>query len=211
MIRTPPPAPGITGCNTTFPPRRSLYRRVLARTRRDAAERTISAASDTAVPVLRKATDRIAIFSNSMPWTRLPWAWRPAPRGPSWIERSRITCWPRPSTWAGTRGSRARMRIIDVLKSGKRTISFEFFPPKDDIGFWDLYKTIEALKPLCPSYVSVTYGAGGSTRRKTVELVKRIKSDIGIESMAHLTCGGATREEIQAVLDDLHSAGMENV
>src|SRR5213593_815141 len=103
------------------------------------------------------------------------------------------------------------MKIIDVLKSGKRTISFEFFPPKDDIGFWDLYKTIEALKPLCPSYVSVTYGAGGSTRRKTVELVKRIKSDIGIESMAHLTCGGATREEIQAVLDDLHSAGMENV
>jgi len=103
------------------------------------------------------------------------------------------------------------MRIIDALRSGKRTVSFEFFPPKDDIGFWDLYKTIEALKPLGPSYVSVTYGAGGSTRRKTVDLVKRIRNDIGIESMAHLTCAGATREEIGAVLDDLRDARMDNV
>ncbi|HEY3243710.1 MAG TPA: methylenetetrahydrofolate reductase [NAD(P)H] [Phycisphaerae bacterium] len=102
------------------------------------------------------------------------------------------------------------MRISDILSS-KRTVSFEFFPPKDDIGFWDLYKTIEALKPLGPSYVSVTYGAGGSTRRKTVDLVKRIKTDIGIESMAHLTCVGATRDEIQGVLEDLHKAGMDNV
>jgi methylenetetrahydrofolate reductase (NADPH) len=103
------------------------------------------------------------------------------------------------------------MRIADALRSGQRTISFEFFPPKDDIGFWDLYHTIERLKPIGPSFVSVTYGAGGSTRRKTVELVKRIKHDIGLESMAHLTCVGATKEEIQAVLDDLCGAGMENV
>ncbi len=103
------------------------------------------------------------------------------------------------------------MKIVDLLKAGKRTVSFEFFPPKDDIGFWDLYRTIESLRPLGPSYVSVTYGAGGSTRRKTVDLVKRIKSDIGIESMAHLTCVGATREELQGVLDDLLRGGMDNV
>jgi methylenetetrahydrofolate reductase (NADH) len=103
------------------------------------------------------------------------------------------------------------LKISDILKSGQRTVSFEFFPPKDDIGFWDLYKTIEQLKPLSPTFVSVTYGAGGSTRRKTVELVKRIRTDIGIEAMAHLTCVGATREEIQGVLDELAAAGLENV
>ena len=103
------------------------------------------------------------------------------------------------------------MKISDILKSGKRTVSFEFFPPKDDLGFWDLHNTIEQLKPLSPTFVSVTYGAGGSTRRKTVELVKRIRSDIGIEAMAHLTCVGATREEIQGVLDELAAAGLENV
>jgi methylenetetrahydrofolate reductase (NADPH) len=103
------------------------------------------------------------------------------------------------------------LKISDILKSGQRTVSFEFFPPKDDLGFWDLYKTIEQLKPLSPTFVSVTYGAGGSTRRKTVELVKRIRMDIGIEAMAHLTCVGATREEIQGVLDELAAAGLENV
>ena len=103
------------------------------------------------------------------------------------------------------------MKIIDILRNNVRTVSFEFFPPKDDGGFADLFKTIEALKPLDPSYVSVTYGAGGSTRRKTVELVKRIKHEIGIEAMAHLTCVGATREEIGAVLDDLQAGGVENV
>lgn len=103
------------------------------------------------------------------------------------------------------------MRISERLKSGPPTFSFEFFPPKDDIGFWDLYKTIESLKPLGPTYVSVTYGAGGGTRRKTVDLVARIKRDIGMETMAHLTCVGATREEIGDVLDELHLRGIENV
>ena len=103
------------------------------------------------------------------------------------------------------------MKIIDILRGGKRTVSFEFFPPKTDAGFEELFRTIEALKPLAPDYVSVTYGAGGSTRTKTVELVKRIKQEIGIEPMAHLTCVGSTREEIEAVLDDLMSGGTENV
>ena len=72
------------------------------------------------------------------------------------------------------------MRISDILRTDRRAVSFEFFPPKDDAGFTSLFATIEALKALDPSYVSVTYGAGGSTRRKTVELVKRIKHEIGI-------------------------------
>ena len=103
------------------------------------------------------------------------------------------------------------MRISDILRTDRRAVSFEFFPPNDDAGFASLFETIEALKALDPSYVSVTYGAGGSTRRKTVELVKRIKHEIGIESMAHLTCVGANRDEIGGVLDDLAAAGLENV
>ena len=103
------------------------------------------------------------------------------------------------------------MKIIDILNTGRRTVSFEFFPPKDDAGFDDLFKTIASLKPLEPSYVSVTYGAGGSTRRKTVDLVKKIKHEIGIEAMAHLTCVGAGREEIAGVLDELEAGGIENV
>ena len=103
------------------------------------------------------------------------------------------------------------MKIVELLHAGKQPVSFEFFPPKNDAGFEDLFRTIAALKPLDPSYVSVTYGAGGSTRTKTVDLVKRIKHEIGLEPMAHLTCVGATSEEIESVLDDLQAAGVENV
>ena len=103
------------------------------------------------------------------------------------------------------------MKISQMLAAGSPTVSFEFFPPKDDAGFERLFETIGALRSLCPSYVSVTYGAGGSTRRKTVDLVQRIKREIGIESMAHLTCVGADRAEITGVLDSLEAGGMQNV
>jgi len=103
------------------------------------------------------------------------------------------------------------MRIRDRLDEGRSALSFEFFPPKDDIGFWDLYRTIESLRPLVPDYVAVTYGAGGTTRRKTVELVSRIKGDIGLEAMAHITCVGATRDQIASVLDEFTGRGIENV
>ncbi len=103
------------------------------------------------------------------------------------------------------------MRIRDIADQQQCMLSFEFFPPKSDIGFWDLYRTIESLKPLEPTYVSVTYGAGGSTRRKTVDLVQRIKNDIGIESMAHITCVGADRDETSEALDALKSNGIENI
>lgn len=103
------------------------------------------------------------------------------------------------------------MRIRDRLAEPGPLFSFEFFPPKTAKGEDELYQTIEHLQPLAPGFVSVTYGAGGSTRAKTVELVAHIKSVIGLESMAHLTCVGATREEIASVLEQLREVGVENV
>jgi methylenetetrahydrofolate reductase (NADPH) len=103
------------------------------------------------------------------------------------------------------------MRIDQILGRGQPTISFEFFPPKSEAGFNQLYQTIEDLHPLRPSYVSVTYGAGGSTRQKTVELVEKIQSGIGIRAMAHLTCVGHTAAELGGILDQLWSCGIRNV
>ncbi len=103
------------------------------------------------------------------------------------------------------------MKIIDCLSPQRPSLSFEFFPPRDEVGFWDLYKTILSLKQLEPTYVSVTYGAGGSTRKKTVDLVTRIKADAGIEPVAHLTCVGASRREIAEVVDALWAGNIHNI
>jgi methylenetetrahydrofolate reductase (NADPH) len=107
------------------------------------------------------------------------------------------------------------VRISELLKfareRGEPVFSFEFFPPKTDEGVRTLFETVEALRPLGPAYVSVTYGAGGSTRTRTVDLVKRLKRDAEVEAMAHVTCVGASREEIGSVLDDVADAGIQNV
>src|SRR6266540_1737519 len=103
------------------------------------------------------------------------------------------------------------MRIDQILGQGKPAVSFEFFPPKTEQGFAQLYQTIEDLRALAPSYVSVTYGAGGSTRQKTVELVERIQNEIKIRGMAHLTCVGHTADEIGLILDDLWRCGIRNL
>jgi len=103
------------------------------------------------------------------------------------------------------------MKIIDRIAASRPSLSFEFFPPRDDVGFWDLFKTIQSLKSLDPTYVSVTYGAGGSTRRKTVDLVARIKADTNIEPVAHLTCVGATARDIADVADELWAANVRNI
>ncbi|MEE8423132.1 MAG: methylenetetrahydrofolate reductase [NAD(P)H] [Thermodesulfobacteriota bacterium] len=103
------------------------------------------------------------------------------------------------------------MKIIDLLKQKSRCFSFEFFPPKNEDSFVDLYKTIGRLKELNPCYVSVTYGAGGGTRRKTIDLVSKIEHEIGIESMAHITCVGSTKEEIDSILAEFKDKGIENV
>jgi methylenetetrahydrofolate reductase (NADPH) len=103
------------------------------------------------------------------------------------------------------------MRIDQILGKGLPAVSFEFFPPKTDAGFQQLFQTIEELNPIQPSYVSVTYGAGGSTRQKTVELVERIQREAKIRAMAHLTCVGHTAEQIGGILDDIWNAGIRNV
>ena len=103
------------------------------------------------------------------------------------------------------------MRVDELLKVGLPSCSFEFSPPRDDAGFEQLYKTIDRLKPLQPSYVSVTYGAGGSTRRKTVEISGRIQNEIGLRCMAHLTCVGHTKGEIAEIVDSLYNDGIRNI
>lgn len=103
------------------------------------------------------------------------------------------------------------MRIRELLAVGRPSVSFEFFPPKDDAGFDALRTSLGSLRELRPTYVSVTYGAGGSTRRQTLDLVTQIKRDHGIEAMAHITCLGASRDELRDVLGKLANAGIENV
>jgi methylenetetrahydrofolate reductase (NADPH) len=103
------------------------------------------------------------------------------------------------------------MKISSLLAKGKPLFSFEFFPPKTDKGFESLFQTIEHLRELRPDYVSVTFGAGGSTREKTVELTARIKREIGLEAMAHLTCVAQTRDEIAAILDEHAANGIDNI
>jgi methylenetetrahydrofolate reductase (NADPH) len=102
------------------------------------------------------------------------------------------------------------MKIRDLYGAGRRVYSFEFFPPKTEKGLTTLENTIRELRDLSPGFVSVTYGAGGSTRDRTVDLVTRIQKE-GITAMAHLTCVGASRDELAAVLDRLCEGGIENV
>jgi methylenetetrahydrofolate reductase (NADPH) len=109
------------------------------------------------------------------------------------------------------RGSIQRVRIRDRLFGNQPCFSFEFFPPKTDEGTAALFRAIEDLRSLEPGFVSVTYGAGGSTRGRTVELARRIKDEIGVEVMVHLTCAGHTREELLELLGEVRDAGLENV
>jgi methylenetetrahydrofolate reductase (NADPH) len=104
------------------------------------------------------------------------------------------------------------MKISSLFADPSRKLfSFEFFPPKTDAGQLSLERTIRELSDLAPAFVSVTYGAGGSTRVKTMEVVQWIEREARLCAMAHLTCAGATQEEIAGVLDKLVDAGIENV
>ena len=94
---------------------------------------------------------------------------------------------------------------------GDPLFSFEFFPPKTEDGIRQLFETVEALRPLAPAFVSVTYGAGGATRQRTLELVTRLKRETEVEAVAHITCVGASRAEIAEVLDEIAAAGIHNV
>jgi methylenetetrahydrofolate reductase (NADPH) len=103
------------------------------------------------------------------------------------------------------------MRIAELYARSRPVISFEFFPPRTEAGYAPLYRTIADLKRLDPGFVSVTWGAGGSTRTKTIDLVVRIQRELGITAMAHMTCVGATREELAGSLARIRDEGLENV
>ena len=103
------------------------------------------------------------------------------------------------------------MRITEILKGSRLIFSLEFFPPKTEREMVQLFETLKEVKKLNPGYISVTYGAGGTTRDKTIEVVKRARKEIGLESMAHLTCVGHSKQEIKNILDQLENSGIDNV
>jgi methylenetetrahydrofolate reductase (NADPH) len=104
------------------------------------------------------------------------------------------------------------LRISELYAEPKTTLSFEFFPPKTDDAEEALFReTVPALERLGPSFISVTYGAGGGTRDRTLRMVRRLRRDHGVEAMAHLTCVGSTRAMLAAVLDEAHDLGIENI
>ncbi len=105
----------------------------------------------------------------------------------------------------------ASRRIGELIRAGERSFSFEFFPPKDDEGERILWQSIGELEPLAPTFVSVTYGAGGATRDRTVAITGRIARETSLVPMAHLTCVGHTTEEIGGILRELSQAGVQNV
>jgi len=102
-------------------------------------------------------------------------------------------------------------RIADRIRSGERSFSFEFFPPKDEAGEQQLWQAIRDLEPYRPTFVSVTYGAGGSTRDTTVRVTGRIAAETSLTPLGHLTCVGHTRAELEAVLDAYAEAGVRHV
>lgn len=104
------------------------------------------------------------------------------------------------------------MKIIDKLNRGdKIRISFEVFPPKTDAGVDKVMEATDRIAALKPSYISVTYGAGGGTSKNTARIANHIKSDLGVESLAHLTCASSKKEEVRKVVADLKALGIENI
>ncbi len=103
------------------------------------------------------------------------------------------------------------MKIATALQAGKQACSFEFFPPKTDAGVEKLLDTARTLLPLKPLFVSVTYGAAGSSRERTIEVAKRIKRELGLEVLVHVTCIGSSLATLRTLFDELAAAGIENI
>jgi len=103
----------------------------------------------------------------------------------------------------------APVRIGDLIAEGGKSYSFEFFPPKDEDGERVLWQSIRDLEPLRPTFVSVTYGAGGSTREGTIRVTSRIAKETSLTPMAHLTCVGHTAEELRAILRAYAEGGVQ--
>jgi len=103
------------------------------------------------------------------------------------------------------------LRIVELFERGNPFISLEFFPPKEQVDWPGFFRCAEKLRSINPLFVSVTYGAGGSTQSHTLEIVTRLKRDLLLEPMAHLTCVGATEAGILAFLEELRSVGVDNI
>ena len=103
------------------------------------------------------------------------------------------------------------MKIIDKLNQKGIHISFEVFPPKTDAGFDKVLSATDEIAKLNPSYISVTYGAGGGTSKNTAKIASHIKDDLGVMSLAHLTCASSTKEEVGEVIENLKAHGIENI
>jgi methylenetetrahydrofolate reductase (NADPH) len=103
------------------------------------------------------------------------------------------------------------MRITEIIRGSRPVFSFEFFPPKTEEEMTQLFAALKEVKRLNPGYISVTYAPGGGTSEKTIEIVTRAKREIGLESMAHITCVGQSKQEIKSILDELKESGIENV
>lgn len=103
------------------------------------------------------------------------------------------------------------MKISTLFNDKKPVISFEIFPPKQTTSIESIYSTIDALAPLSPDFISVTYGAGGSTQGKTVQIASLLKNQYNITPLAHLTCVGGSKEGMDQILDELESEGVHNI
>ena len=103
------------------------------------------------------------------------------------------------------------MKIIDRLLEDKIHISFKVFPPKTDAGYEKVRSATEQIAGLHPSYISVTYGAGGGTSKNTAKIASYIRDELGVESLAHLTCASSTKAEVQTVIENLKALGIENI
>lgn len=103
------------------------------------------------------------------------------------------------------------MKVSEIIKSNKVTLSFEVFPPKTDANYESVEQAAFGVAALKPGFMSVTYGAGGGTRHNTVKIASGIQSKYGVDTVAHLTCVGATREDIHNALDEMKRAGISNV
>ncbi len=101
--------------------------------------------------------------------------------------------------------------LKELIEAGEQSFSFEFFPPKDEAGEEQLWAAVRALEPYHPTFVSVTYGAGGSSRGTTVRVTRRIAQETSLLPMAHLTCVGHTRAELEEILDEYAAAGVHHV
>src|SRR5262245_43467426 len=103
------------------------------------------------------------------------------------------------------------MRIRELFRAQTQTFSFEFFPPKTTADVDELWGRAQELKALGPSFISVTYGAGGSTRRNTIDLVCRFQAELDMVAMAHVTCVGHSQAELREILEELRQHGVEKI